>query len=327
MDDSARFDELCHSYLTHSGVKNMHWCQHDPNRRWQSQAVYAQGRPNPDAKVRGSKLDDAKERMQTKNHPDDSVESDAGRKLYSQQQLKDLSRLSGPPTFKTRMEINHPSNEKSGAGRHYNCPNCSAAFDMQERGYYTIARISENGSNVGEIERMYKGGNLVNVATRASSKVMRSLGDMYSKQNYDKFDKQLTRYQTQTADNTIKAIERQGKGARGMIVVGWIDDPTFSDRTTCYHAFNYKNENDGVKFYDTQTRKPAYLKGMNVSDAKKDFFLDVDPREVYLMRTDNLEPTEAIMSAVYSPDRSLNHSYLTSKEILGKFKMMMGANL
>jgi len=40
-------------YLIHYGVPGMSWRQHGSGRRWQSQAVYAQGQPNPDGKVRG----------------------------------------------------------------------------------------------------------------------------------------------------------------------------------------------------------------------------------------------------------------------------------
>ena len=41
----------------HYGTKGMKRGQHDPNKRWQSHAVYAQGKPNPNAKVRGKKED------------------------------------------------------------------------------------------------------------------------------------------------------------------------------------------------------------------------------------------------------------------------------
>ena len=40
------------AYLMHYGVKGQKYGQHDPNRRWQSQAVYANGQPDPDAKER-----------------------------------------------------------------------------------------------------------------------------------------------------------------------------------------------------------------------------------------------------------------------------------
>ena len=43
--------------LAHYGTPGMHWRQQGPGKRYQSQAVYAQGRPNPDAKVRGQKED------------------------------------------------------------------------------------------------------------------------------------------------------------------------------------------------------------------------------------------------------------------------------
>ena len=54
-DTSNTFDNIVDDYLIHSNVMGSHWYQHDPNRRWQSQAVYAKGMPNPDGKVRGGK--------------------------------------------------------------------------------------------------------------------------------------------------------------------------------------------------------------------------------------------------------------------------------
>ena len=47
--------DLVDNYLMHFGVPGQKKGQHDPNRRWQSHAVYAQGMPNPDAKVRGER--------------------------------------------------------------------------------------------------------------------------------------------------------------------------------------------------------------------------------------------------------------------------------
>lgn len=49
------FDQLTDDFLMHYGTPGMHWSQQGPGKRWQSQAVYAQGRPNPDAKARGQK--------------------------------------------------------------------------------------------------------------------------------------------------------------------------------------------------------------------------------------------------------------------------------
>lgn len=40
--------------LYHFGVKGQKKHQHDPNRRWQRQAVYANGQPDPNAKQKSS---------------------------------------------------------------------------------------------------------------------------------------------------------------------------------------------------------------------------------------------------------------------------------
>ena len=64
---------------------------------------------------------------------------------------------------KSRYTINHIGG--SSAGRHYNCPNCASAFEMVERGYDVVARPKPNGSNVEDIEKLFKGGSLHNVGT------------------------------------------------------------------------------------------------------------------------------------------------------------------
>lgn len=63
------------SALYHEGVKNMHWCQHDPKRRWQRQAVYAMGQPNPDAADGNTKANDENLKALTKktNTPADKL--------------------------------------------------------------------------------------------------------------------------------------------------------------------------------------------------------------------------------------------------------------
>ena len=325
MDDTMRFDELCHSYLIHFNTLGSHWYRHGEGKRWQSHAVYAQGRPNPDAKVRGQK-----DVIDGKNSGSASDSTSSG-------SFKNLKKLSGPPNFETRYSINHPLNGGYDGDRRNNCPNCSAAFDMQERGYDVIAKPAPKDLKQSDLESLYNGGKLRQVSDNMDRESARKLGELYktamndygskAAKAWNKYYEGLTAHQMNTARNTEQEIRSQGKNARGVIVVGWLDNPSLKRRSSSYHAFNYKNNNGIVSFYDMQSSDRDMLEGMPMSRAARDFFLEVDPRDVFLMRTDNLEPSEAIMSAVYSPDRSLNHSYLTSKEILGKFKMMMGANL
>lgn len=60
------FDRLTDAYLMHSGRPGQSWYTHKYGK-WQSQAVYAQGRPNPDAKVRGKKEISSKQFSYTTN--------------------------------------------------------------------------------------------------------------------------------------------------------------------------------------------------------------------------------------------------------------------
>lgn len=100
---------------------------------------------------------------------------------------------------------------------------------------------------------------------------------------------------------TINALKSQGNGARGVMVVGWaIDRVKPEGRTNSYHAFNYKVENGKVNFYDAQSRSPVKQNGGYNPD---DFFRDADPRDIYFMRTDNLELSDNITTAVYSNKR------------------------
>lgn len=326
MDDAVRFDELCHSYLMHSGTKGMHWYVNGPGKRYQAHAQYAQGRPNPDTKVRGQK-----------NGEDTSFVK--GMTQYPKQTFNDLKKLSGPPDYNTRKEINHPSSENSSdVGRHYNCPNCAAAFDMQERGYDVFARPSKNGLHPADVEAMFKGGDLRGVHNEMTPRVTSKLSKLYNiaesdygrrgKGAWDQYSSILSRQQQRTADYTIQAIRSQGINNRGVIVVGWLGDPSFKDRTTSYHAFNYKTINGVVTFYDTQSKQKEKINGFSTEQADKGFFTEIDPREVFLMRTSDVEPTERIMSAVYSPDRLIKHSSMAFQEILGKFKTTrIGAEL
>lgn len=52
--------EMKSDELMHYGVQGQRKGKHDPNRRWQRDTVYAMGRPDPNAKVRGQKKDDTK---------------------------------------------------------------------------------------------------------------------------------------------------------------------------------------------------------------------------------------------------------------------------
>lgn len=121
--------------------------------------------------------------------------------------------------------------------------------------------------------------------------------------NWDAGDQHLDTWrkvQDEAIASTINTIKNQNDGARGIIVVGWEKDYTdLSKRTNSYHALNYKNENGTPVFYDSQSGREEKQNGRSTTD----WLENVDPREIYIMRTDNLELSDEITKAVYSNRR------------------------
>lgn len=123
------------------------------------------------------------------------------------------------------------------------------------------------------------------------------------KTNWDVGDQYLDALRSikdEAVANTISMIKNQKDGARGIIVVGWQNyRDTLSYRTNSYHALNYKNEKGTPVFYDVQSKREEKQNGRSETY----WFDDVDPREIYIMRTDNLELSDEITKAVYSNRR------------------------
>ena len=229
------------------------------------------------------------------------------------EKLSELARLpEGASIVEARNNINHGT--ATGEGRSYNCPNCAAAFDMVERGYSVSARPKKDGSNVEDIESFYKGGKLEAVSPKALDPYMSRLKEAYARCEMYRDDERkrkeykkayydccdiFTEAKSDMRAATVKNLLSQGEGARGVLVVGWHTDINPTKRTMAYHALNYKVENGTPTFYDAQSRKPAKQNG----DKDSRFLYGVDPREVYVMRTDNLKPSDEITRAVYSNRR------------------------
>lgn len=106
-------------------------------------------------------------------------------------------------------------------------------------------------------------------------------------------------------------LKEQGEGARGVIVEGFLGNDSQimeeGDRATAFHAMNYEVGKDGkIMIFDTQSHRLSKNLGREVQEYDNGYiifpgFSDViDPREIYVMRTDNLEPSEEITKAVYS---------------------------
>lgn len=116
---------------------------------------------------------------------------------------------------------------------------------------------------------------------------------------WEKAVNEIRKCQDKAEQNLISSLSSQGN-ARGIIVVGWQDGGILDSkkrRTKEYHAFNYIVEDGKPKFYDVQSGKPRKYNGFYDFST---YGSEIDPREVYFMRTDNLEPSEEITKAVYS---------------------------
>ena len=226
------------------------------------------------------------------------------------QKLEDFKRLDGTEDIiDVRYNINNPPGSSEN-GRAFNCPNCAIAFEMTERGYDVSARPKQNKSNVENIEGAFSNGELKNVGNIAFDKdnklqqMYKNYTDVLNRKGssqeiwnaqepiYNHLFKHTCGIEKKLTDSLIS----QGD-SRGIIVVGWYGlDP--NERTTSYHAFNYKVEKRKMSIIDVQSHRTSNLEGV---DATKRHFLDgVDPREIYTMRTDNLTISEDIGKYVYS---------------------------
>ena len=277
MLDSLGLHDEVENWLGHSGIKGQKW-------------GIRNGPPYPlsverNSKVRMNYIRDSKW-IRTHQVPQSELER------HPIEKLSDLRRLTkNDDIADVRWRVN--AMKDNFIGRYYNCQNCAAAFDMIERGYNVCARPKQSGSNVGNIEDLYEGGHL----------------------SHCEMDKQLSDYEDayqarrEVGNKLVSELLSQGSGARGILVVGQAKDRDMEDTSQCsgFHAINYKVENESqgflkgtkpvVKIYDMQSSHDYYHKG--TSDYVTVFF-DSDPRDIYFMRTDNLEPSDLMTTAVYS---------------------------
>lgn len=247
---------------------------------------------------------DAKERMKTIHHPTgdlakkDLVDGDP----HPLEDFGDLKKLPNDVNMDDiRRGINHPGKKgEDDLGRTYNCPKCACAFEMTERGYDVQARPSKNGSNVGDIERYFDGGKLKLFDSGDSIDKMKKAAADYANASIEerkaKYDKLYDDALKEAYDKFDNKLKQEENGSRGIIVVGWImDEMDLSKRTTCYHAMNYKVEDGKVMYYDPQSYRMS-----TGSNKVNDAIYGADVRELYSMRTDNLELNPSITQMVYS---------------------------
>jgi len=260
---------------------------------------------------------DARQRMAKQNNPTEyyTPVTKSLLELHPVEKLEDLKKLDDDADIeKVRNNINHPEGEGS-IGRHYNCPNCAAAFELTERGYDVIARPKKTGSNVENIEDFFKNGRLSHADVETEIGICPKPPEKWSsipivsnkqKERYwkerDQFWSAVDIAKDEAEKSMTHNILSQGIGARGLFVVGWIDDPYMEKKTTSYHAMNYKVvKGDAgkpeIKIYDVQSGRDFKQNGEVTLGT---ILFDADPREVYYMRTDNLELADKITEAVYS---------------------------
>lgn len=177
------------------------------------------------------------------------------------------------------------------SGRVFNCQNCATAFEMRERGYDVQARRRDDGSNVGNITHSFKGGKLTSIDAGIDDDPFfkHSKDDYWTVAGKGQYYPTLDRLQKASFNKLETELKSQGPGARGIVVVGWpanYDD--FRKRTSYFHAMNYIVDKDNnVTLYDGQINSTGD-------------FLDVDPRELMYMRTDNLELDSSVTDMVIS---------------------------
>lgn len=203
----------------------------------------------------------------------------------------------------------NPSYGTSMIGGVFNCRNCATAFELRRRGYDVEARRRDDGSNAGGAEKYFKNGKFkvlkndfdnddffnTKYIEPSGPFVTKAAKNSYEKEYWSKLDK----YHKKAYDNLCSELLKQGRGARGIVVIGWqADDYDMTKRTSFFHAFNYEVR-DEVEFYDSQSsdrESIEYSYGFSYEYA--------DPRDYSYMRTDDLELSNKVGEAVVSKSKS-----------------------
>ena len=212
-------------------------------------------------------------------------------------------------------------NRTDEQGYTYNCTNCAVALEMAWRGYDVKARPMPDGSNVGDVRRFFQGGTLEHVNLNGISPYTLSVKDnafnmyiqvqnkkrkhkgykanryLYKWRRWKKF-KDLTDEYILDVEldigmaklNLIYELSQCTYGKRGIIITGIMNNFDAMLRTNIFHAFNYKVEDGTVQFYDVQD--PG-------NDGVCDLPIILDPRDVYILRTDNLKLAPSVVEAVW----------------------------
>lgn len=138
------------------------------------------------------------------------------------------------------MERVNPGYMNWDANTKNNCVLCTMSYELRRRGYDVQAQKATQGYSEELVKDWYTG-----------SKIKRSEGSL---SDADAINNAIHGYPMNATQksamitNTVHEIEKQPKGARGMLSVTW-------DRTTSGHALSYANENGKMVLYDTQANE------------------------------------------------------------------------
>lgn len=229
---------------------------------------------------------------------------------HSVEELSKLKKLNHEPTDDDLYAINHSDDDS--VGRHFNCFNCAAAADMMLRGYDVCARPAKNGSNVGAIESYYENGKLsrlkfdddepefdppIKSSNLLLNEKQRIEYEKKLEEYYAKYEKQYGEYIDKSKSMLTDQLKAQGDGSWGILVLGFKMNKNPSLPTTAFHAINYKVDNGKVQYADTQGR---YSHGFT-DYIPIDYDYNVNPREVYYMQTNLLQPSSSMTAnGIYS---------------------------
>lgn len=157
-----------------------------------------------------------------------------------------------------------------------NCPWCTAAYDLRQRGYDVEAGPNNAGEFSEDILDWYDGAELL------------TLDDMLSEETSLKKEDYTTRITEENRDIVTELVEQRliecGEGARGHFMVTW--------ESGGGHDVVWEIENNTVVLRDTQTNNKHTVEE----------FIDRS-QYVEIIRTDNVEPNDEILKAVRNKKR------------------------
>lgn len=181
------------------------------------------------------------------------------------EKIKNLKKKDKEMSMKEDMKVINKRSNIFNQGRVNNCPYCTMALEMRQRGYDVMARRSTIGLTDDDIITYFKG--------MKFSKI----GPEYY--NDESRKKNVLR----TYNRICDILESYGEGSRGCISFTY-------EKAKSGHILNWKVENGNVNFYDSQSRKVNDTKTISLAD----------PSTMEFARLDNLKPSDKITELIMS---------------------------